>query len=150
MVRRVAATVGEIMQRNASPPLRGVSVAELSLAEISPMNGQFGRYAGRVATQPDAQQYRYHWGDGTPVEPTLSGRYPGAMESRVAVLKQIARTTDASLELIERRFEAVDRRIDSLTAEHRRDFRWLPGVVLGGFGTTLGVMALDFTGCSHA
>ena len=105
----------------------------------------------------------------TPVEPTAGGRYPADMESRVAVLEQIARTTVASLERIERRFDAVDRRfdaidrrfdavdgryvsrfdtldrrIDSLAAEHRRDFRWLVGMMLGGFGAMLGVMAHGF------
>ena len=74
----------------------------------------------------------------TPVEPPAGGRYPGEMESRVAVLEQIARGTSASLERLERRFDAVDRRFDALTAEHRGDFRWLLGIMLGGFGMTLG------------
>ncbi len=66
------------------------------------------------------------------------------MESRVAVLEQIARTTTASLERIERR-------IDALAAEQRADFRWLLGTMLGGlaamlggFGAMLGVMAHGF------
>jgi hypothetical protein len=37
-----------------------------------------------------------------PVEPTSPGRYPSDMESRVAVLEQIARSTTAALERIER------------------------------------------------
>jgi hypothetical protein len=81
----------------------------------------------------------------TPVEPLPGGRYPADMESRVAVLEQIARTTVASLERIERRFDAVDRRfdaidrrIDALASEHRSDFRWLLGIMLGGFGAMLG------------
>jgi hypothetical protein len=64
------------------------------------------------------------------------------MESRVAVLEQIARSTSASLERLDRRFDgrfdAMDRRLDALAAEHRSDFRWLLGIVLGGFGMTLG------------
>jgi hypothetical protein len=60
------------------------------------------------------------------------------MESRVAVLEHIARPTNASLERIERRFDAIDRRFDALSAEHRSDFRWLLGVMMGGFGATLG------------
>ena len=105
----------------------------------------------------------------TPVEPLSGGRYPADTESRVTVLEQIARTTVASLERIERRFDAVDRRfdaidrrfdavdgrylnrfdtldrrIDSLAAEHRGDFRWLIGMMLGGFGTMLGVIAHGF------
>jgi len=80
------------------------------------------------------------------------------MESRVAGLEQIARNTSVTLERIERRFETIDRRsesldrrIDVLTSEHRADFRWLLGVMLGGFatmlggfGAMLGVMAHDF------
>ena len=67
------------------------------------------------------------------------------MESRVAVLEQIARTSVATAERIERRFDAIDRRFDavdrrfeSLAAEHRADFRWLLGIMLGGFGVMLG------------
>ena len=87
----------------------------------------------------------------TPIEPTGGGRYPVEMETRVAILEHIARTTTASLERIERRFDAIDRRldatdrrIDALSAEHRADFRWLLGVMLGGFGALLGVMAHGF------
>ena len=72
-----------------------------------------------------------------PVEPSNAGRYPSDMESRVAVLEQIARTTTAALERIERR-------IDALAAEHRSDFRWLLGIMLGGFGASLGTMAHGF------
>ena len=72
-----------------------------------------------------------------PVEPASPGRYPADMESRVAVLEQIARTTTASLERIERR-------MDALAAEHRSDFRWLLGTMLAGFGALLGAMAHGF------
>lgn len=101
----------------------------------------------------------------TPVEPSGSGRYPADMESRVAVLEQIARTTVASLERIEHRFDtlesrftamdgrftglesrfaAVDRRFDALSSEHRADFRWLLGLMLAQTGALLGVMAHGF------
>ncbi len=73
----------------------------------------------------------------TPIEPPGPGRYPLDMESRVAVLEQIARTTSASLERIERR-------MDLLAADQRADFRWLLGIMLGGFGALLGVMAHGF------
>jgi hypothetical protein len=80
------------------------------------------------------------------------------MESWVTALEHIARTTAATLERLERRFEAIDRRfeaidrrIDTLTSEHRADFRWLLGIMLGGFtamiggfGAMLGVMAHGF------
>src|SRR5437773_1013121 len=79
------------------------------------------------------------------IEPPDPGRYPPSMEARVAVLEQIARTTAATVERLERRFEAIDRRfeaidrrIDALTSEHRADFRWQLGVMLGGFATMLG------------
>jgi len=76
-----------------------------------------------------------------PVEPTNPGRYPADMESRVAVLEQIARTTTAALERIERR---MDLHAAELRAEHRSDFRWLRGIILGGFGALLGAMAHGF------
>lgn len=68
-----------------------------------------------------------------PIEPSSPSRYPGDMESRVAVLEEIARTTAASLERIERR-------LDSLAAEQRSDFRWLLGVMMGATGTVLAAM----------
>ena len=40
------------------------------------------------------------------LKPAGGGRYPADMESRVAVLEEIARTTTASLERIERRFDS--------------------------------------------
>ena len=86
-----------------------------------------------------------------PVEPASPGRYPADMESRVAVLEQIARMTTAGPERIERRMDVQSAELRALAAEHRADFRWLPGVILGGFammlgafGTMLGVMAHGF------
>ena len=88
------------------------------------------------------------------LEPTAGGPYPSDMESRVAVLEQIARTMAASLERIDRRFDAIDRRFevidrrfDTLSAEHRSDFRWLLGVMLGGFAAMLGV---SISACASA
>jgi hypothetical protein len=80
------------------------------------------------------------------------------MESRVAVMEQIARSLRSGQERIERRFDAVDRRfdavdrrIDILGAKQNADFRWLLGIMLGGFGAMvggfsamLGVMAHGF------
>ena len=97
-----------------------------------------------------------------PVDPSGPGRYPGDMESRVAVLEQIARTTTEGLAQIVRGMEAqraefrtledrLGRRIDLLAAdqrvlaaEHRADFRWLLGSMLGGFSAMLGLMAHGF------
>ena len=78
------------------------------------------------------------------IEPPDSGRYPVSMEARVAVLEQIARTTSGALERIERRLDSVDRRIDAVVTDQRADFRWLLGIMLGGFGAMLVVMAHGF------
>jgi hypothetical protein len=80
----------------------------------------------------------------TTIEPSEPGRYPVSMEARVAVLEQIARTTTAALERIERRLDSMDRRIDTVVTDQRADFRWLLGAMLGGFGAMLGVMAHGF------
>jgi len=71
------------------------------------------------------------------------------MESRVAVLEQIARSTAATLERLEHRFDTVDRRFESMAAEHRTEFRWLPGVMLGGFTTILGVLGAMLAVMAH-
>ena len=72
-----------------------------------------------------------------PVEPPGPSRYPVDMETRVAVLEQIARTTTESLGQLVRNMEA-------LRAEQRADFRWLLGITLAGFSALLGVMAHGF------
>lgn len=71
------------------------------------------------------------------LEPSPGGRYPCDMESRVAVLEQIARTTTAAL-------ERLDRRLDTIEREQRADFRWLLGLILAQTGALLGVMAHGF------
>lgn len=80
----------------------------------------------------------------TPVEIVGAWPYPSNMETRAAVLEQMARTTAASLDRLERR-------MDLLATDQRSDFRWLVGIVLGGFsvmlggfGAMLGVMAHGF------
>jgi hypothetical protein len=64
------------------------------------------------------------------------------MESRVAVLEQIARATTASLERIERR-------LDMQAAAQRSDFRWLLGVILAGFATMLGAYGAMLAAMAH-
>jgi len=66
----------------------------------------------------------------TPLERSRGDGYPSEMEARVAVLEQIARSTAATLERIDRRIEAVE-------AGQRADFRWLLGVQIGMFGTMI-------------
>jgi hypothetical protein len=78
------------------------------------------------------------------LEPAGGGRYPSDMESRVAVLEQIARSTTAVLERLERRFDTLDQRMDSVMREQRADFRWLLGLILAQTGALLGVMAHGF------
>jgi hypothetical protein len=87
----------------------------------------------------------------TPVEPPRHDRYPIDMESRVAVLEEIARNTALTLTRIERRLDAVDQRFDVQSATQRADFCWLVGIMFGGFSATiagfatmLGVMAHGF------
>jgi hypothetical protein len=71
------------------------------------------------------------------VGPPEPGRYPEYVEARVAVLEQIARTTSTALDRIERR-------LDAILMDQRADFRWLLGIMLGGFGALLSVMAHGF------
>jgi uncharacterized damage-inducible protein DinB len=84
----------------------------------------------------------------SPIEPTPSGGYPLGMEARVAVLEQIARTTAAALDRIERRQDAsverIEQRLDRAEASTRADYRWVLGIMLGGFAGLLGVMAHGF------
>ncbi len=86
----------------------------------------------------------------TPVDPPLPRSYPSDMESRVAVLEQVARTTIAALERLERRMDLLGTDLrtgldqqrastERLAADHRADFRWLLGVMLAGFGTMIGL-----------
>jgi hypothetical protein len=84
-----------------------------------------------------------------PVEPASPGRYPADMESRVAVLEQIARTTTAALERIEHRIDLQTVEIRALAAEHHADFRWLLGVMLAGFTTLLGAMGAMLAAMAH-
>jgi hypothetical protein len=77
-----------------------------------------------------------------PVEPTNPGRYPADMETRVALLEQIARTTTASLERIERR-------LDMQADTQRSDVRWLLGVILAGFATMLGAYGAMLAAMAH-
>lgn len=64
------------------------------------------------------------------------------MESRVAVLEQIARMTTAGL-------ERIDRRMDIKSAARRADVRWLLGVMLAGFATMLGAFGTVLAAMAH-
>jgi hypothetical protein len=48
------------------------------------------------------------------LEPAGGGRYPGDMESRVAALEQVARTTAGTLARLEQRFDNVDHRFEAV------------------------------------
>lgn len=56
---------------------------------------------------------------------------------RLAVLEEIAKNTKATL-------ERMDRRLDAIETNQRTDFRWLLGIILGGYVGLLGVMAHGF------
>ena len=56
---------------------------------------------------------------------------------RLAVLEEIAKNTKATL-------ERIDRRLDTIETNQRTDFRWLLGIILGGYVGLLGVMAHGF------
>jgi hypothetical protein len=75
------------------------------------------------------------------VEPGGFHPYDSGMEARVAVLEHIAQTTAAAIDRIERRLEGLERRIDAVNSEQRADYRWLLGIMLGGFATMLGGFA---------
>jgi len=90
-----------------------------------------------------------------PVEPASGGRYPADMETRVALLEQIAQTNAGTFARVERQMEAMAAEnraaLRSLSEQQRADFRWLLGIMLvgfglmlGSFGATLGVMAHGF------
>ncbi|MDE2006531.1 MAG: hypothetical protein KGI51_08200 [Rhodospirillales bacterium] len=84
------------------------------------------------------------------------------MESRVAVLEELARASHAAFERIDRRFDTLAAEmasmrtqwhsdlstlragqqtgIDSLRGEYRSDFRWLLGSMFAGFAAVLGAL----------
>lgn len=73
------------------------------------------------------------------------------MHTRVALLEQIVQSNTATYARFERQLEAQRAEIRALAAEQRADFRWLLGIMLGGFslmiggfGVMLGVMAHGF------
>jgi hypothetical protein len=58
-----------------------------------------------------------------PVEPGPGGTYPPDMEARLRVLEEIAAGTKAVFERIDRRFDALERWVDTLGTELRGDIR---------------------------
>jgi hypothetical protein len=108
-----------------------------------------------------------------PVDFMSGPRYHGDMESRIAVLEHIAKTTAATLERLEqrqdqwldrmdRRFDAIDRRFEAmdrkfearfevmdnrwvaLNMHHRQDFLWLIAIQVATVGGLLTAMARGF------
>ena len=69
---------------------------------------------------------------------------PPDLQSRVAVLEEMAASTKAALERIDRRFETLearlDRRFEAIDRNQRSDFRWM----LSGFAGVLVAMAALF------
>ncbi len=73
-------------------------------------------------------------------------------EPRLAVPEEIARSTKATLERIDRRLDSIENRVIALQSnmdsrfiaiqsDQRSDFRWLLGVGLGAFGAIFGLLA---------
>ena len=83
------------------------------------------------------------------VEPEGFRSHDPGMEARVAVLESIAQTTASAIERLDRSMERLERRMDALAAEQRTDFRWLLGIMLGGFVTMLGAMAGLLAAMAH-
>jgi hypothetical protein len=75
------------------------------------------------------------------VEPGGFHPYDLGMEARVAVLAHIAQTTAAGIERLERRLDAVAAEQRADMRDIRTDFRWLLGIMLGGFAAMLGGFA---------
>lgn len=74
-------------------------------------------------------------------------------QTKVAVLEEIARSTKDALGRIERRMDALDKRVDDglrevRSAQHTQLY-WTLGVTLGGFAGLLGAMARGFGWLSH-
>ena len=63
------------------------------------------------------------------------------LPARVAMLEEIARGIKAVLERIERRLDGIDLRLDWFSREHNAQFRWLLGIMLGGFALTFSAFA---------
>jgi hypothetical protein len=59
------------------------------------------------------------------------------METRLAVLEQVAKQTETVL-------DRMDRRLERLEDRQRTDFLWLLGVTLGGFAGMFGLLAHGF------
>ena len=79
------------------------------------------------------------------------GPHDPGMEARIAVLEQIAKDTRDSIadlrgirgDIQGFRKEVADE-IRDLRRDARSDYRWLLGIMLGGFAALLGVMARGF------
>ena len=78
----------------------------------------------------------------TPVAPPGAGPYHDDVVTRVAVLEETARHTLAALERLERRF-------DRFETQQRAEFRWVLGVMLGGFATMLGAFGAMLAAMAH-
>jgi hypothetical protein len=76
------------------------------------------------------------------------GPHDPAMDARVSVLEQIAKSTQAALvELraeMRQGFSDTRTEMRELRGDARSDFRWLLGIMLGGFAALLGVMGKGF------
>lgn len=66
------------------------------------------------------------------------------MEARVAVLEEIASATKTALDRLDRRMDGVASEMRDLRSDQRTDFRWLMGIMLGTWASTMAIMAHGF------
>ena len=66
---------------------------------------------------------------------------PSDIPARVAVLEEIAHSLKAAIDRIDRRFDSMDQRLETIQRNQRSDFRWLLGIMIGGYMSLLGLYA---------
>ena len=63
------------------------------------------------------------------------------LNSRVAVLKEIARASAATFADIRSELRDIRSELRAIRAEAKADYRWIIGIMLGGFAMTIGGFA---------
>jgi hypothetical protein len=79
----------------------------------------------------------------------MSGEVMDAFLMRLKLLEHHVTTTAATLERMEKRLDRIDTRMDTIEANQRSDFRWLVGIMLGGFAMTIGGFAGTLAVIAH-
>ncbi len=63
------------------------------------------------------------------------------MESSIAVLEHIAKSIDATLSRMDTRMTRIEDRMMRLEDWQQSDFRWMMGIMIGGFSATIAAFA---------